>query len=259
MSSRFLPAIIADKTGLLETLLTMAAAGKLGSDRVLSMCMAFRRRGIARYLLTARPADLLADLARSGAALAAHLRAPSRPMLATWQCQPWFDAAAAGDWTSAGLIRELASQSFVDELEYEEDFLYLRCLQTLAGNAFDGTQVASWIERQQALANDEAIATVRVCRALLNRDAGNLALSLEELVAQREQYYAQGIAADALIEEDCATEGAVFVEGLAILRVARLRQILPIGPLQFIPSSVLTDKTGTDCPGLNPPSAFRTP
>ncbi len=245
MSSRFLPAIVADKSGLLETLVPMAAVGKLGSERVLSMCQAFRRRGIARYLLSARPADLLADLARSGAALAAHLRAPFRPMLATWQCQPWFDAAAAEDWTSAGQIRELASQSFVDELEYEEDFLYLRCLQNLAADAFDGIQVAAWIERQQILAKDELIATVRVCRALLDRDAGNLAMALEELVSQREWDYAQGMAADALIEEDWATEGQVFVEGLAILRVAQLRDIAPVGPFQFIPSLVLSDRAKT--------------
>lgn len=233
MSSIFLTAVEADKSDVLSVCVPMLAAGELSDERVLDLCRDFRRRGIARFLLSAEPSDLFADLVRSGTALAARLRGPRSSQIATSSCEAWFDAVAASDWSSAATIAAGTPDDVVNDWEYEEDFLYMRLLQHLPASGVAGAELKVILARQAVLEPDDPSPRSRCSRALAVGDTEGFVSALEDLISQREQVYAEGMANEVLIEEDWATEGYVFVEGLALLRLAALRGH-PLEHLSFL-------------------------
>jgi hypothetical protein len=240
VSSRFLPAIIDDKSDVLALSVPLLRSGALSDDRVLAVCTGFRRRGIARFLLSAQAADLKLDMIRSGTAFAAHLQRASGHAIPTSKCEPWFDAVAAADWVTASTIAQHCAPAHMVDLEYEEDFLYMCFLQALATEGADMDALSNMVRRQQVLADDAPPPRLLICQALMGRHADNLTEALEDLIAQRQASYAEGLESDALIEEDWATEGQVFIEGLALLQLAVRLGIRTTESFLFVPDVVLS-------------------
>lgn len=235
MSSPLLGGIVDDLHWVLEQSLPHLRAGRFDDDHVLGACRQWRRRGIGRFLTSARPSELWADLARSSSALAAHLTATGGRQVAASKCEPWFDAVAIGDWAGAEVIARGASPVLLPDLEYEEGYLHVRLLQALAAGRHDKAAFERMLVRQRELAAEGPEARTEIGQALVDHDAGALADALERLLRERAWRYAEARAAEVVTEEEWATEAQVCIEGLALVRLAE-RLGLPVEPgLRFVP------------------------
>lgn len=235
MSSPLLGGIVDDLQWVLEQSLPHLRAGRFDDDHVLGACRQWRRRGIGRFLMSARPSELWADLARSSSALAAHLTATGGRNVAASKCEPWFDAVVIGDWAGADVIARGASTVLLPDLEYEEDYLHVKLLQALTAGRQGKAALERMLVRQRELAVEGPAARTEVGQALVDADAGALSDALERLLGERALRYAEARAAEVVTEEEWATEAHVCIEGLAIVRLAE-RLGLQVEPgLQFIP------------------------
>src|SRR5262249_506034 len=78
-----------------------------------------------------------------------------------------------------------------------------------------------------------------VCTAFFGKDGHRFERALEVLISEHEQYYRDGIARDEVLEEEWATEGQLFVEGIALVRLAKMLELPTQRDYQHIPSLVL--------------------
>jgi hypothetical protein len=122
----------------------------------------------------------------------------------------------------------------VNDWEYEEDFLYMRLLQHLPASGVAGAELKVILAPASRPGARRSVAEVEMQPSPGRwRQPKGFVSALEDLISQREQVYAEGMANEVLIEEDWATEGYVFVEGLALLRLAALRGH-PLEHLSFL-------------------------
>jgi hypothetical protein len=138
-------------------------------------------------------------------------------------CSRWgafFDALASH---AGGLAADIARLSPADWLagdEYEDDYCYARFLHfTIAGGAAPD-ELEAILVRFEAALEGAASPRLAVCRALLVRDQAAFDTAFDELLLERRAEIAEERAG--IAEEDiCAALGTyVFVEGLALLRIA---------------------------------------
>jgi len=239
MSSRFLTVLIDEASFSLAELAPRLRTRQANRVHALELCRQFRRRGIASLLLRGEARSLHRDLQRSGAAYAEYLTWASDEHKASSKASPFFDAVACGDGTAAALI---ASRTAVDpklDEEYEDDFIYMRWLM---GRFYLRQQDASldmMLGRYEVLLDGAEDARALICQALRRGDSEKFDTALQTLIQQREDDYASGIEADQILEEEWATEGKVFVEGLALLRLAAQLGLEIQRDYLFIPSLAL--------------------
>ncbi|NOK02200.1 MULTISPECIES: immunity 49 family protein [Myxococcus] len=139
--------------------------------------------------------------------------------------EPLFDALAAGE---AGLAQEIARHSprqWSEKDEFEDDFRYADFLHELL---LAGTQgLSAGAERAlsafQQCSADTGSTRLAVCEALASADQDAFDVSLEELLVERAREFKDaGVPSN---PERFQTERHIFVEGLALLRLAEGRQL----------------------------------
>jgi hypothetical protein len=132
----------------------------------------------------------------------------------------FLDALAGGHLALARQIAGLAAAEHFPEVEYLEDFLFMRTVMALLGG--DPSAALPWLERHTAgvvpPVEDPRLA---VCQALADRSQHAFQGALAAWLAVRKAECAAlrgDVAAD---RGEVATEGRVFVPGLAVVRLAR--------------------------------------
>ncbi len=132
----------------------------------------------------------------------------------------FLDSVAAGNLDLASEIATLSSSDWGKEDEYEDDFCYARFhhLYLTAGNKA-GPELDDLLQRFEKVLDGATSARLDLCRAFRQGNGSLFADAFTNRLAEREDEMkaAAGQAEELVIE---ALNAQVFVEGLAILRLA---------------------------------------
>ncbi len=146
------------------------------------------------------------------------------------------DALAAGADTVARELARLSSKTLLEEEELEEDFYYGRFLHWLAEGPQASEREAEHILEGFARAvGEEQSARCSMCKALLARDQQGFDAALHGLIEERRVYF-QGKAESLSVKDEAyETNRFIFVEGLALVRMAERRGLEVAPEYRYIP------------------------
>ena len=219
MTSRFLPVFRDNADVEIEAVLPVVA-GAPTLDQVARLCRNYRRRGICGLFLEGLPRLLHADLRRSGTAWLYFLGAVGDDAKATGHGDAFFDAVACHDLTAAAEIARRSRTTWHEGEEIEDDYLYLRFLMQRAFLGASLAEMTATLDRYETVLEGVQDLRFGLCRALADGDAGRFDDSLRGLLAEREVFFREGAASEDILEEEWATDGQLFVEGLALVAIA---------------------------------------
>jgi hypothetical protein len=236
MTSAMLPIIRASAEFDIEQMLPLVITGKIQLERILGFCRNYRRRGICSLFWEGLPQLLHRDLQKSGAAFSYFLKTVRNTEKITSKAAPFFDALACRDFDTARELSRNSRHSWNQEEEYEDDFLYV--FFVMKKFFLDGTDQEMWaiLSRYEDLLDGADDARLDLCKSFLENDDSTFAEALNALITQHEEYYRRGIERDEILEEEWATEGQLFVEGLALVRLAEVQGFRTDRNYLFIPS-----------------------
>jgi hypothetical protein len=203
----------------------------------------FQALGICNLLLFADPDRFYENLVRSGHTRRYFLRKSLDEgntddyQLAISRWDSFLDSVAAGHFQLARDIVALSVAHWVSTGEYEDDYLYRYFLHhfILPPDPARDARLKEALSRWTAWLSGAASSRLECCAALLARDAAAFGKSFDELVAARQTEVSKqskmAIAADICFEP----RSQIFVEGLALLRMAKaigltLRSDYPLCP-----------------------------
>jgi hypothetical protein len=212
--------------------------------------------GIVTLLTDAVPDTFAAYLSLSGQtdAQLRSLNLSAHPKyLAGSRGVPFLDALTAGDLTSARSIAASAPTTHDPDWEYEDDFLKFRFMHVLTLDPQADDAVQPILTRWTVVLEGAASAAFDVAQAITNRDEKALDESLELLLAERRRTLEAWQATPAYREEIAATESAIYVEGLGLLRIAELRGLRADREYDMMPSIARIPLSTA----LPPPGAWR--
>ena len=243
MTSRMLPAIADNADYDIERCLPFVLAGQGAARLIFKLCHAFRRRGICSLFLDGSSEALHRDLQRCGAAFAFALDRDNRLVTAASKAWPFYDALACNDVGTSLRIAQRLPKAFSPGEEYEEDFYFLDILSKLSANPGNQDPMESELKAFGDFAETSGDPRFAVVAALVARDALKFGESMEALLQHREDEYARALEFEEVIEDEWATEGQFFVEGLSMVRMASLLGIETDDDYLFIPSLAIRTST----------------
>jgi hypothetical protein len=131
---------------------------------------------------------------------------------------PFLDAIAGGDEHLAVRIADLSPSEWLTGHEYEDDYCYAQILHSLVkGEAARHEDLLAQFERYL---EGEPSLRFRLARALVSRSQQDFDDAFEDLLRQRTNEIAANKARGELEEPHVIAGRRIFVEGLAILRLA---------------------------------------
>jgi len=186
----------------------------------------YHRLALCELLAEARTDRFQVLLCKSALARAVLLRlATSRRIEPSLTCGSrnfsFVDAVAAGQLDLAAELARLSPDRHEPRCEYEDDFLLHRFMQKrlLHLHAAEDHAFQAMLERWAQVVEGEHAPYLDVCRALVLRDAEAFHTALLEAGEERARLFRKK---DAFPEDARRTDGRVFMNGLALLRLAEL-------------------------------------
>lgn len=149
---------------------------------------------------------------------------------------PLFDAVAAGDFALAQRMASLSPQAFRPGHEYEDDHCYAQIIFRLIQGPQADAGIPPWLARLAELGRGDDDPRVRVCTALLSRDADAFADAFDALLRARQDEIDAGVARGEIEDPVVMTQRLVYIDGLALLRLAQARGIATESEYAFCPS-----------------------
>ena len=149
--------------------------------------------------------------------------------------EPFLDAVAADDFDLAKAIANLSPVEMQKGHEYEDDFCYARILHGIASEAGNG-EIRPLLEQFEAYLKGEASARFDAAKALANRDQQAFEEAFEALLAEQEERIRANIKRGQLEEPGVIANRLVFVEGLALLRLAEKQGLTTELEYRYCPS-----------------------
>ncbi|AKQ63612.1 hypothetical protein A176_000524 [Myxococcus hansupus] len=134
-------------------------------------------------------------------------------------------ALAAGDLDTATRIAELSPGAFIDGVEYEEDFLFFHFQQRLLSTPTNQVALQGILDRWIRVVEDEPTPYLCVCQALLEQDEAAFCSAFDAVLETRKErlrMYRKQLDFD---QEFGATEGKVYLNGLALVRLAQAQKL----------------------------------
>jgi len=199
----------------------------------------YRVVGICGLLHDGSSSEFLTNLQKSGSACAFLLPKLNDDNSATSKLQGFFASAACGDEEAARTISSKSRDSWNPELEHEDDFIFVRLLMDLFYRGASESDLMALANRLGEVTEGEVSPRREICQALLTKSSERFGEGLEEYILERRDYYAEQWDADYILEEEWATDGQIFVEGIALVRMARKLGLDTQAEYLFIPSLVL--------------------
>jgi hypothetical protein len=193
----------------------------------------YRRLAICEMLLEARTDRFYAYLHKSALARLHFLQqvTAGHAALPITTCasfnSSFIDGVVAGQFSLALELARLTPDRHQPSCEYEEDFLLHRFLHKLTLNLQGGEahELAGLLERWEVVIEGNADPYLDICRALLARDAERFDPALLEAIAERRREF-EARRSDLRPDDVRLTEGVLFMNGLALLRLAELSGML---------------------------------
>lgn len=220
MASVPLP-LVEKNSGLeLEAEVPSLLARRLDLRGALAVSAAYRRMGIAKLLMSGVPERFHGDLSRSARAFLHFLEGAGEEHKVTSRAEPFFDAVAAGDDDAAARIARATRPTFAPGRELEEDFLHVWFLMSRFSLRSDAAVLDPLLARWEQVLEGSADPRLDLCRALATRDQPAFDAALEAIVSERRRSVAAALEAGRLLPEDGPTTAKVWVQLLALLRLA---------------------------------------
>jgi hypothetical protein len=201
-----------------------------------------RALGIVLLLTNADSDAFYYNLIRSGRARRAYLQrihddgAMDDHHFASGRYQPFLDAVAANEKELAEEIVRLSPSDWRQSAEYEDDFCYAQLLHRLLEASSGADEVEALFEKFEAHLDGEDDARLNICRALATSDQEDFDDAFQALIEAREVQIAEDQERGKLEEPKTVAQRHVFVEGLAILRLAESRGISTTREYPLCPS-----------------------
>jgi Immunity protein 49 len=130
------------------------------------------------------------------------------------------DSVAAGDLALARHIADLSPGEFREQHEYEDDYCYAQCLHRLIREEPPRDEFRAFFVRWAAYLDGKDTARLRVCKALSDRDQNAFDEAFEALLDEQQAKIEADKERDQLEDPSVVAKRRVFVEGLALLRLA---------------------------------------
>lgn len=225
----------------LEESLDQLTSGSSGPEIYFTIVHSYRVLAICALLLDADPQTFTAHCARSAYARLAFLRELDRVdqvdprYLCTSKNIAFSAALAAGALETASELAARSPEQHFELVEYEDDFLFFHFLHRAILEPEDDLHLKQIVERWEAVLEGGSSGYLDVCRVLSRRDANELDPAMVALIDTREAQLQRYLTAANFNPELYATEGKVFLEGVAVLRLAEMRGIHTQDEYKFIP------------------------
>ncbi len=189
----------------------------------------YRLRGITAWLSRADLASYATDLFHSMQVRFYYLQGCAAgqtgtpKFFRTSRNRACFDAIAVNDLATARQLAELCDDIFVEELEYEDDFLFPQLLQVfllMLGGQRTAQDFQNTLDRLERVLDGDASPFFDVGQALQARDGKALERSLEAAMQLRANNYSDAAENSWLPPIFTTTEHYVDIQGIAIVRLA---------------------------------------
>lgn len=155
------------------------------------------------------------------------------------RAKPFFDALATGDMALASRLSKKMTIEFQAHMEIEENYLYYSVIEILITNPSDTGQLESILSAFKNLVQGGDTIRFDALRSLVDRDAESFDEAISEMIIDREDKIQQMVASGRLNPTFGLTDANVFIEGIALLRIARELGIETRRFYQYIPESTL--------------------
>ena len=203
----------------------------------------FRALAIMQLLTEASTDLFLHNLMRSGRARETYLVRLAQAGVtadhhqASGRYGPLLDSIAANDLERARRIAILAGQQFRAGHEYEDDYCYAQLLARLiADGEVPRAEVDAFFQQFEIWLAGDANPRFDVCRALVDADQAAFDDAFEGLLLDHELAVEAARERGQHEDDPVRAERQVFVEGLAILRIASLHGLTTATEYRYCPS-----------------------
>jgi hypothetical protein len=200
-----------------EAMLPDVLAGHSTQRQIEEFCNYLRTIGICRLFTRGDSEDFLSHLCNSGRAFLHFLESVAPSVPRTSRAVPLFDAVACDDFDTARRIAAAAPTERDSEVEYEDDFLYMRFVLELVADSSEG---AATLARYTEVLDGAIDGRLDVCRALFERDEAAFNSALADYMEFVDARYARRLGSGDLGGDDAVTTRRICVEGLALARLA---------------------------------------
>lgn len=139
---------------------------------------------------------------------------------ASGRVEPFLDAAAAADFVTAREIIALSPTDWRQGHEYEDDYCYAQALHGLITVPRDDDRLQALFERYEKALSGQSDARLDVVRILAAGDKAAFDAAFEDLVAQRTARIEADKARSQMEDPQVIAERQIYIEGLALLRIA---------------------------------------
>jgi hypothetical protein len=221
-------------------LLPALVDGRANIRHASAFCTNFRRAAIAALLQTGRSRVFRLRLHRSARAWVHFLGFIAEVDKRTSASFPLLDAIGSGDFGSATEIAKLSRHEWVQDEEYEEDYLFHEFIMQSALLDASYERAAALLDRWEACLGNSEDLRLPVCRALFAADESAFDEALRAWLEERAQEFADN--EDTFEPESLATEASVSIEGLALLRLASRKGMTLDRDYQHVPSVAREDE-----------------
>jgi hypothetical protein len=148
----------------------------------------------------------------------------------------WLDALAAGDLELASRIARLSPARWHESREYEDDFELARALFSLLPDPPTGESTPAALARLDAALEGRSDPRRDVAAALADRDQTAFDAAFEALLVDRERAITDAIARGQMDDPIVVAHRMVYVEGLAMLRLAEVAGLATQREYRLCPS-----------------------
>lgn len=155
---------------------------------------------------------------------------------ASGRYEPLLDAIASGDLALARRIVDLSPTEWRKGHEYEDDYCYAQILHRFIQETPREQEIPPLFQQFEACLEGQQSARLDVCRALVQRDQNAFDEAFVLLLDEQESKIAADKARGQEDDPVVVAKRQVFVEGLAILRLAESRGLTTHLEYRYCPS-----------------------
>lgn len=153
--------------------------------------------------------------------------------------EPLLDSIAAGNFELAQQISELSPSEWLKGHEYEDDYCYAQIIQRLIQTEINQNDIFPFLIQFESYLNDESNTRFDICRALVNFERVAFEKAFENLLEERELQITMDKGAGQMEDPQIIAKRHVFIEGLALLRIAKKHGLILQGEYSCCPSIAL--------------------
>lgn len=150
--------------------------------------------------------------------------------------EPLHDAMAAADWPLAQALTLAAPAEYRPGHEYEDDHWHALALRRLLAGPAERAAQEDTLERLARALGDPEHPRVAVLRALAEKQQGAFDDAFERLLDLRESEIAEEVQRGGLASPSTLARRHVYVEGLALLRLASRAGLTPAADYRLCPA-----------------------